>query len=318
MSNETLDEAGVIAKFGVRADQVLDLLTLTGDAVDNIPGVPRSGPKTAAKWLAQYGTLDNVIANARRDRRRGRRQPARGARVAAAGQAAADGEERLRAAGEGRPTSRSRAPDDATAARAVRALRIQAVAARTSPASGDAPDAAGAIAKRAATRRRGPALRRADAVDAGAARRRAADDRTTRRCIDEAALARWLDAIDARRAHVASTPRRRASIRCRRRSSASRSRSSPAAPRYIPLAHRYAGAPDQLDRDAMLARLGAVARRRGARRSSARTSSTTSTCSPTTASTLARRRARHAARVVRARGAQAARHGQPRVAPSRP
>ena len=64
MSNETLDEAGVLAKFGVRADQVLDLLTLTGDAVDNVPGVPKVGPKTAAKWLAQYGTLDDVIAHA--------------------------------------------------------------------------------------------------------------------------------------------------------------------------------------------------------------------------------------------------------------
>ena len=53
MSNETLDEAGVIAKFGVRADQLLDLLTLTGDAIDNVPGVPKVGPKTAAKWLVQ-------------------------------------------------------------------------------------------------------------------------------------------------------------------------------------------------------------------------------------------------------------------------
>jgi len=64
MSNETLDEEGVVAKFGVRADQVLDLLTLTGDSVDNVPGVPKVGPKTAAKWLAQYGTLDNIIAHA--------------------------------------------------------------------------------------------------------------------------------------------------------------------------------------------------------------------------------------------------------------
>jgi len=64
MTNETLDEAGVLAKFGVRADQVLDLLALTGDAVDNVPGVPKVGPKTAAKWLAQYGTLDSVIEHA--------------------------------------------------------------------------------------------------------------------------------------------------------------------------------------------------------------------------------------------------------------
>ena len=64
MSNETLDEEGVVAKFGVRADQVLDFLTLTGDAVDNVPGVPKVGPKTAAKWLAQYGTLDTIVAHA--------------------------------------------------------------------------------------------------------------------------------------------------------------------------------------------------------------------------------------------------------------
>ena len=64
MSNEILDEQSVVTKFGVRADQVLDLLTLTGDAIDNVPGVPKVGPKTAAKWLNQYGTLDGVIAHA--------------------------------------------------------------------------------------------------------------------------------------------------------------------------------------------------------------------------------------------------------------
>ena len=64
MSNEKLDLESVVAKFGVRADQILDLLTLTGDAVDNVPGVAKVGPKTAAKWLAEYGTLDQVIAHA--------------------------------------------------------------------------------------------------------------------------------------------------------------------------------------------------------------------------------------------------------------
>jgi DNA polymerase I len=64
MSNETLDEAGVLAKFGVRADQLLDYLTLIGDSVDNVPGVDKVGPKTAAKWLAQYGSLDNLVAHA--------------------------------------------------------------------------------------------------------------------------------------------------------------------------------------------------------------------------------------------------------------
>ncbi|RAN75150.1 DNA polymerase I [Bacillus sp. SRB_336] len=64
MSNTVMDRDGVMAKFGVRPDQIIDFLTLTGDTVDNVPGVSKCGPKTAAKWLAEYGTLDGVIANA--------------------------------------------------------------------------------------------------------------------------------------------------------------------------------------------------------------------------------------------------------------
>ena len=60
-SNET-----VLAKFGVRPDQIVDMLALMGDAIDNVKGVEKCGPKTAAKWLAEYGTLDGVIANADR------------------------------------------------------------------------------------------------------------------------------------------------------------------------------------------------------------------------------------------------------------
>ena len=64
MSNETLDPAGVRAKFGVPPERIVDYLALTGDAVDNVPGVEKVGPKTAAKWIAQYGSLDGVIAAA--------------------------------------------------------------------------------------------------------------------------------------------------------------------------------------------------------------------------------------------------------------
>ena len=64
MSNEKLDRAGVIAKFGVPPERIIDYLTLVGDAVDNVPGVDKVGPKTAVKWLTQYGSLDGVIANA--------------------------------------------------------------------------------------------------------------------------------------------------------------------------------------------------------------------------------------------------------------
>jgi DNA polymerase-1 len=64
MTNKTMDEAGVIDKFGVTPAQIIDYLTLVGDTSDNVPGVPKVGPKTAAKWLAQYETLDALVKRA--------------------------------------------------------------------------------------------------------------------------------------------------------------------------------------------------------------------------------------------------------------
>ncbi|MDH3871478.1 MAG: DNA polymerase I [Gammaproteobacteria bacterium] len=64
MSHSVLDPQGVQDKFGVPPERIIDLLALMGDSSDNIPGVPKVGPKTAAKWLGVYGSLDTVIANA--------------------------------------------------------------------------------------------------------------------------------------------------------------------------------------------------------------------------------------------------------------
>ena len=64
MSNEVLDEAGVAQKFGVPPALIVDYLSLIGDTVDNVPGVHKVGPKTAVKWLTQYGSLDAVMAHA--------------------------------------------------------------------------------------------------------------------------------------------------------------------------------------------------------------------------------------------------------------
>ena len=61
---EVLDIDGVRAKFGVPPDRIIDYLTLVGDTVDNVPGVEKVGPKTAVKWLAEYGSLDGVVAAA--------------------------------------------------------------------------------------------------------------------------------------------------------------------------------------------------------------------------------------------------------------
>ncbi|SAK55506.1 DNA polymerase I [Caballeronia temeraria] len=64
MTNETLDRAGVLAKFGVPPERIVDYLSLIGDTVDNVPGVEKCGPKTALKWLTQYETLDGIVEHA--------------------------------------------------------------------------------------------------------------------------------------------------------------------------------------------------------------------------------------------------------------
>ena len=64
MDGAVLDEAGVVAKFGVPPESIVDYLTLVGDAVDNVPGVPKVGPKTASKWLARYRTIENLVEHA--------------------------------------------------------------------------------------------------------------------------------------------------------------------------------------------------------------------------------------------------------------
>ncbi|WP_027796264.1 DNA polymerase I [Paraburkholderia acidipaludis] len=64
MTNETLDREGVIAKFGVPPERIVDYLSLIGDTVDNVPGVNKCGPKTAVKWLTEYGTLDGIVEHA--------------------------------------------------------------------------------------------------------------------------------------------------------------------------------------------------------------------------------------------------------------
>ena len=63
MNNETLDVAGVETKFGVKPEQIIDYLSLVGDSADNVPGVHKCGPKTAQKWLQEYGSIANLVLN---------------------------------------------------------------------------------------------------------------------------------------------------------------------------------------------------------------------------------------------------------------
>ncbi len=64
MNNSRMNPEGVVDKFGVKAEQIIDYLALIGDTSDNIPGVPKVGPKTAVKWLTQYGSMDEIISHA--------------------------------------------------------------------------------------------------------------------------------------------------------------------------------------------------------------------------------------------------------------
>ena len=254
MSNERLDEAGVKAKFDVRADQVLDMLTLTGDAVDNVPGVAKVGPKTAAKWLAQYGTLDNLIAHSSEI-------------PGVAGN-------NLREVLAWLPTARRLltvktdctlpvapqdlalgAPDVASLKRLFERYEFKTwqreigdKGARA--AAAEASDAAGTIAGKAA---RDAAGRRFDAV-APTPSARPAVDTHYETVLDQQALERWIEAIDTAALVAVDTettsldPMQARIVGVSLATSAGRAC-------YIPLAHRYTGVPDQLDRVDVLRRL---------------------------------------------------------------
>ncbi|MFO1322875.1 MAG: DNA polymerase I [Burkholderiales bacterium] len=253
MSNDTYDAAGVRAKFDVGPEQMLDLLTLTGDAVDNVPGVAKVGPKTAAKWLAQYGTLDNVITHA--------------------GEIGGVVGNNLREALPWLPTAKRLLtvktdcelpvhatdlvirPADAAAVRSLyERFEFKSWLRDGAGEAPAAPDAAGAIAKRAASDDAG---RRWDAnAEPGAADAPVPPATTTYETVaDEAALARWLATID--RAELTAFDTETTSLDPMQARIVGVSLSvEPGHACYIPLGHNYAGAPPQLPRDATLARLG--------------------------------------------------------------
>ena len=64
MSDTLFDRDGVIEKYGVPPERIVDYLALIGDTSDNVPGIPKVGPKTAVKWLVEHGDLGTIVANA--------------------------------------------------------------------------------------------------------------------------------------------------------------------------------------------------------------------------------------------------------------
>jgi DNA polymerase-1 len=251
MSNEKLDEPGVVAKFGVRPDQVLDLLTLTGDAVDNVPGVPKVGPKTAAKWLEQYGTLDNVVAHA----------PEIGGVVG----------ENLRQALAWLPQGRKLLtvktdcmlpfePADLVVRRAdTAALRNLYERFEFKSWLKDVSDAAGTnggerSASNTSVELPAPGAERQRPKEVAPTTPRPAVERNYETVLDQPAFERWVAAIE--RADLVCFDTETTSVDpLQARLVGLAFAIEPGRAAYVPLAHRYTGAPTQLSPDAVLARL---------------------------------------------------------------
>ena len=224
MTDTTMDRDAVKAKFDVYPEQIIDYLALVGDSSDNIPGVPRVGPKTAAKWLNEYGTADEIIANA--DAIKGK-----------VGESLRDNIEQLKLSRE-LATIRQ----DVDVPLADDALK---------PGEGDV----GALRKLYSHFELRTLLRQLDEA-AGTPASDAhetgpADEANYETVLDEKALARWLDKIEA--ADLVAVDTETTSLDYMSAEVVGVSlcvEANEAA--YIPVAHDYPGAPEQLSRDSVL------------------------------------------------------------------
>ncbi|MCA1979204.1 MAG: DNA polymerase I [Thiobacillus sp.] len=228
MSEETLDIAGVSAKFGVPPERIIDYLTLIGDSVDNVPGVAKVGPKTAVKWLAEYGTLDNLMAHA--DSVKG-----------VVG-------ENLRAARDWLPRARELLTIKTDVALPFTLDDLK-------PAAPDT-DALRALYTRYEFR---TWLRDLDAAEPAAPEQDCSGDhrRHYETILDEAALDRWIARLAAAPAFALDTETTGLNpMQAELVGISFAVQAGDAA--YLPLAHRYAGAPAQLDRTAALEKLRPV------------------------------------------------------------
>jgi len=248
MTNERLDVAGVAEKFGVPPERIVDFLTLVGDAVDNVPGVEKVGPKTAAKWIAEYGSLDGVMAAADaikgvagENLRRALDWLPTGRRLVTVrcdcdlAEALAGWPEAAAWGGlEWRPIERERLLDFYTYhgfREARRALEEQGgTAAPSAGTSGAAVGAGEAPAGPPITEKHYETVLTREAFDAWLERLQAAE---------LAALDTETDSLDPMRARIVGLS---FSV-------------EPGAACYIPLAHTYPGAPDQLPLEEVLAAL---------------------------------------------------------------
>ena len=246
MTNTVMDADAVMEKFGVRPEQIVDFLALTGDTVDNVPGVPKCGPKTAAKWLAEYDSARRRDRQRRQGRRQDRREPARGAAAAAAVARAGHDQDR-RGAGPGPhrpgPARRRRWRNCASSTRAtnsrqaLKELDGGAADATAAPASPSSAVAATAAAH--GRRRRTPASPHPAATNWSP---------------PQAALDAWLEKL--RHAGLIAFDTETTSIDAMQADIVGpRLAVEPGQACYIPLATTTPVHPTQLDRDSVLAAL---------------------------------------------------------------
>jgi DNA polymerase-1 len=228
MTGKWLDRDGVKEKFDVFPEQIIDYLALVGDTSDNIPGVPKVGPKTAAKWLNEYGTVDNIIDNAEQI----------GGKV---GESLRDNIEQLQLSRQlatihqeielplGLKDLEAKAPDRETLRALYERLELRQLL-RQLEESGESP---------------------IDSPSSEAVEHREESNYET--VLDVKALEKWLDRIN--KAKLVAIDTETTSIDYMQAELVGISLSvQPGEAAYIPVAHDYPGAPDQLEREDVLQR----------------------------------------------------------------
>ena len=235
MSDERLDRQGVIDKFGVPPERIVDYLTLVGDSVDNIPGVPNCGPKTAVKWLQEFGDLEGVMAHAAQVKGK---------------------------VGDNLRQSLDRLPLSRSLAQIKLDLDLGLAWADLKPTAQD-PEALRAWYRRIESRRllesldgkEGARGAPAEAAATGPAEAASQPDPAAYEILlDPAHLDTWLARLAAAKLFVIDTETTSLDYIQARIVGLSFAVEAGAAA-YVPLAHTYVGAPPQLDREAVLARL---------------------------------------------------------------
>ncbi len=254
MSNTRLDRAGVKAKFDVWPEQIIDYLALVGDSSDNIPGIDKVGPKTAAKWLGTYQTLDNLIAHAAEVSGKVGENLRAGLDTLALARRLATIQTDLELAED--PQGFARQPEDKARLRELytqlefRGL-LKALDGEAGAAAGTAASSSAAPAGSTATANAAAA---ADGVIQTAAPPVAALPREYETILTDEALQRWLKALQSAELTAFDTETTSLDYRAARIVGMSFCIDAGKAA-YLPLAHRYAGAPEQLDLDRTLALL---------------------------------------------------------------